>query len=86
VLARVGQEAHIIDLAVDPAHQHQRIAQALLVRSMTLCLKQGAQAVVLPLTKGNPAQETCAQLGFHAADCGEVAMWWRDGRQRQWRA
>lgn len=83
-LAQAGQDAHIIDLALDPAYQRRGIARALLVRSMTLCLKQGAQAVVLPLTMGNRAHETCVGLGFQAANCGEVAVWWRDGRQLVW--
>ncbi|MCD4686266.1 MAG: GNAT family N-acetyltransferase, partial [Anaerolineae bacterium] len=85
VLAQVDQDAHIIDLALDPAYQRRGIARALLVRSMTLCLKQGVRTVVLPLTTGNSARNTCIKLGFQAADCGEVAVWWRDGRQLVWR-
>jgi ribosomal protein S18 acetylase RimI-like enzyme len=78
-------DAQIVDLAVLPAHRRRGVARALLVRSMTVCQQRGLDAVGVAITTRNPARQLYNQLGFRPIDCGEVAIWWQDGRQLKWR-
>jgi ribosomal protein S18 acetylase RimI-like enzyme len=78
-------DAQVVDVAVLPAHRRRGVARALLVRSMTVCQQRRLDAVSVAITTRNPARPLYNQLGFHAVDCGEVAIWWRDGRQLKWR-
>ena len=80
------QNAQIIDLGVHPAHRRRGLARLLTVRSLAACMQLGVVRVNLGLTTRNPARLLCSQLGFQPADCGAVALWWRDGRQTAWRA
>jgi GNAT superfamily N-acetyltransferase len=78
-------EALVADLAVLPTHRRRGLARLLMVRCLTVCQQQGLAAVHLAVTTRNPARQLVNQLGFHPTDCGEVAIWWRDGRQLRWR-
>jgi len=43
--------------------------------------------VLLGVTAGNtPAVRLYEQLGFSLIGSNESAIWWRDGRQHNWRA
>jgi ribosomal protein S18 acetylase RimI-like enzyme len=77
--------AQIVDLAVLPAHRRRGVARALVVRSMTVCQRRGLDAVGVAITTRNPARLLYNQLGFRPTDCGEVGIWWQDGRQLRWR-
>ncbi len=80
-----GGGALVADLAVHEAHRRRGLARVLLVRSMTACFKQGVTSISFAATTRNPVRTLCNQLGFQAADCGEVGLWWRDGRQSAWK-
>ncbi len=75
----------VADMAVHPAHRRKGLARVLLARSMAACQSDGLATMGLAVTTRNPAHELYASLGFEAATCGDVAVWWRDGRQAQWR-
>lgn len=77
--------AVVKEIAVHPVYQRQGLARLLTVRSMAACLKQGLVSVSLAVTTRNPGRTLCNQLGFQATHCGEVAIWWHDGRQLVWR-
>lgn len=83
-LAQAANKAVVADLAVHPAHQHRGLARLLLLRSMNTCLRQGIHSVSLAVTTRNPVRALCNQLGFQATDCGDVGIWWHDGRQHEW--
>jgi ribosomal protein S18 acetylase RimI-like enzyme len=78
-------DAQIADLAVLPGHRRRGLARVLLVRSMTVCRQRGLDTVSVAVTTRNPARQLYNQLGFRPIDCGEVAIWWQDGRQLNWR-
>jgi GNAT superfamily N-acetyltransferase len=78
-------EALIADLTVQPAHRRRGLARLLMVRCLTVCQQQGLPVAHVAVTTRNPARQLANQLGFHPTDCGEVAIWWRDGRQLRWR-
>lgn len=80
-----NDSALIADLAVHPSHLKRGLAQVLLVRSMTLCYQQGLPSISFAVTTRSPVRELCDQLGFQETDCGEVGIWWRDGRQLAWK-
>ncbi len=84
-VSALNGEAHIIDLAVLPEHGDQGLERALLVRSLTACQQRGLDAVSVAITTRNPSRQLYNQLGFRPVDCGEVAIWWQDGRQLDWR-
>ncbi len=85
-LAIDEQVAQIIDLGVHAGHRRHGLARLLVVRSLAACMQLGVVRVSLGLTTRNPIRPLCSQLGFQPTDCGEVALWWRDGRQTAWRA
>jgi GNAT superfamily N-acetyltransferase len=82
---QAGNGALIADLATHPAHRRQGLARLLLIRSLGACLRLGIASATLAVTTRNPARQLVNQLGFRATDCGEVAIWWRDGRHLVWR-
>lgn len=84
-MALGGDGALIGDLAVHEAHRRRGLARVMLVRSMTTCFKQGVPSISFAVTTRNPIHSLCGQLGFRATDCGEVGIWWRDGRQSEWK-
>lgn len=84
-LVSAGEGAQVVDLGVDPAHRRRGLARAMLARSMAVCLRQGVVAVGAAVTTRNPVLQLVNQLGFQPVDCGEVAIWWRDGRHQPWR-
>ncbi len=79
------QNAQIIDLGIQASHRRRGLARLLAVRSLAACMELGVVRVSLGLTTRNPVRLLCTQLGFQPTDCGEVALWWRDGRQTVWR-
>lgn len=82
----VAQEmGFVADMAVHPAHRRKGLARVLLARSMAACQSDDLATMGLAVTTRNPARALYASLGFEAATCGDVAVWWRDGRQAQWR-
>jgi ribosomal protein S18 acetylase RimI-like enzyme len=85
-VSSTGGEALVVDLAIQSAHRRRGLARLLMVRCLTVCQQQGLSVVRLAVTTRNPARQLFNQLGFRATDCGEVAIWWRDGRQLRWRA
>ena len=82
---RSADSALIADLGVHPAHRRRGLARLLVVRSMAACLKQGLSAASFAVTTRSPVRQLCNRLGFQTTDCGEVAIWWHDGRQLAWR-
>ena len=78
-------EATVLDLAVHPQHRRRGLGRLLLARSMAACRAASLAAVVVAVTTRNPARRLADQLGFQPVTCGEVAIWWRDGRQIAWR-
>ncbi|RPI99430.1 MAG: GNAT family N-acetyltransferase, partial [Chloroflexi bacterium] len=82
---KAGHEAQIEDLAVHPSHRRRGLARVLLVRAMTIAQRQKQSAVTLSVTARNPVCALYNQLGFQPVHCGEVAIWWRDGRHMSWR-
>ncbi len=79
------EEATVLDLAVHPQQRRRGLGRLLLARSMAACRAAGLAAVTLAMTTRNPARRLADQLGFQPVACGEVAIWWRDGRQVIWR-
>jgi ribosomal protein S18 acetylase RimI-like enzyme len=84
-VSSAGREALIVDLAVCAPHRRRGLARLLMVRGLAVCQQAGISAVHLAVTTRNPARYLYNQLGFQTTDCGEVAIWWRDGRQLKWR-
>jgi GNAT superfamily N-acetyltransferase len=80
-----GGGALIADIAVHESHLRRGLARLMLTRSMTACFKQGVPSISFAVTTRNPIRNLCNQLGFQAVDCGEVGLWWRDGRQAEWK-
>ncbi len=78
-------EAQIVDLAVHPDFQRRGLGRLLLGRSLAFCHAAGLAAATLSVSSSNPARHLADQLGFLPVACGEVAIWWRDGRQLAWR-
>ena len=78
-------DAVVLDLAVHPQHRRRGLGRLLLARSMAACRAAGLATVTVGVTTRNPARCLADQLGFQPATCGEVAIWWRDGRQIVWR-
>lgn len=78
-------EAAVLDLSVHPQHRRRGLGRLLLARSMAACRAAGLVAVIVAVTTRNPARRLADQLGFQPVTCGEVAIWWRDGRQLAWR-
>jgi ribosomal protein S18 acetylase RimI-like enzyme len=83
--ATSGESALIGDLAVHPDYRRRRLARLLMVRAMVACFRQGLASVSLAVTTRSPMRPLCNQLGFQPTDCGEIALWWKDGRQSAWR-
>jgi GNAT superfamily N-acetyltransferase len=84
-IANAGGSAQVVDLSVHPAHRRRGLARSLLIRSLTVCLRQGLSAVSAAVTTRNMVRQLYNQLGFQTTDCGEVGIWWRDRRQIAWR-
>jgi GNAT superfamily N-acetyltransferase len=80
-VSQTNGSAVVVDIAVHPAYQRRGLARLLMVRSMTACLKQRLMSISLAVTTRNPGRSLCNQLGFQTTTCGEVAIWWYDGRQ-----
>jgi ribosomal protein S18 acetylase RimI-like enzyme len=80
-----AQDVQIEDLAVHPSHRRRGLARTLLVRAMTIAQRQKHSAVALSVTARNPVCALYHQLAFQQVHCGEVAIWWRDGRHMAWR-
>jgi ribosomal protein S18 acetylase RimI-like enzyme len=78
-------EAQIVNLAVHPAFQRRGLGRLLLGRSLAFCRAAGLAAATLSVSSSNPARHLADQLGFLPVACGEVAIWWRDGRHLAWR-
>lgn len=77
----MGVIAHV---AVHPEHRRRGLARFLMARAMYACEQQGLTMIGLAVTTRNPARSLYNQLGFQTTECGEVAIWWRDGRQLAW--
>ncbi len=77
--------ACILDLAIHPDHRKRGLARSLLIRGMRACGQQAIPAITVTFTLQNPARRIFDQLSFQPIDCGEIAIWWRDGRQLKWR-
>jgi len=64
-LHRVIDEAELRNLAVDPEHQHQGVAKALLEEARRRMLVQGARRIFLEVRASNaPALELYYSVGF----------------------
>jgi len=87
-LVAVTGTAHnsaLAGLAVDAAHRRRGLARLLVSRSMSVCLRQGCATMSAAVTTDSPARALLTALGFRAAECGTLAIWWRDGRHEAWR-
>jgi len=82
--ATAGENGQLVHLAVHPDHRERGLARVLVIRSLIACQQQGLPGVMVAVTTRNPARFLYNQLGFQTIDCGEVALWWRDGRQQRW--
>jgi GNAT superfamily N-acetyltransferase len=80
-----GEEGTIADVAVQARHRERGLGRLLMTRSMQVCWDQGIKTIHMAVTTRHPVRALCDQLGFQAVECGEVAIWWRDGRQLYWR-
>lgn len=72
-------------VAVEPRHQRRGLARALLLHSLNHYQQSACRSVELAITLRNPLVPLLRQLGFQPLACGEVALWWQDGRQMAWR-
>jgi hypothetical protein len=84
-VTQADDRALIVDLAAQPVPENTQMLRALLVRALTACSGQKLAAVDRVITKRDPTQPLYQQVGFQATECGEIAIWWRDGRQLAWR-
>ncbi|MCB9452465.1 MAG: GNAT family N-acetyltransferase [Anaerolineaceae bacterium] len=75
----------VADTAVHPAHRRQGLARLLLTQSIAACQADGLTKMGLAVTTRNPARNLYASLEFETATCGDLGVWWRDGRQLPWR-
>ncbi len=83
-IEQAGAQAQIVDHAVHPAHRGKGIGRALLLYSLAQCLESNMQAVTMGLSVRNPAMRLYQRAGFAPETCGDVAIWWLDGRQLAW--
>lgn len=82
--ARYGDRVRIVDLAVHPRYQRRGLGQVLVARALGACFNQGIVAVEWDVTTRNPARQLANRIGFQPVTCGEIGLWWRDGRQLPW--
>ncbi|MHB9133491.1 MAG: ribosomal protein S18-alanine N-acetyltransferase [Armatimonadota bacterium] len=62
----VGEEAHVVTLAVDPEYRRHRLGRRLMEALMQEARRRGASLVTLEVRVGNrPALGLYASLGFH---------------------
>jgi ribosomal protein S18 acetylase RimI-like enzyme len=84
--ADAGTMGFVADVAVDRAHRRRGLGRLLVVRAMEALVANQYPMVGLAVTEGNPAQTLYESLGYTAMQRGEIATWWRDGRQLAWAA
>jgi [ribosomal protein S18]-alanine N-acetyltransferase len=61
-----GEEAHVTNIAVDPAHHRRKVASRLLYELIVNAAEMGAQAVSLEVRVSNwGAQRLYGRFGFH---------------------
>ncbi|HEX3054164.1 MAG TPA: GNAT family N-acetyltransferase [Aggregatilineaceae bacterium] len=84
-ICTAGGMGFVADIAVHPAHQRRGLGRAMMMHSMRMCREQHYTQMGLAVTTRNPAQHLYEALGFRVVECGETAIWWRDGRQVAWR-
>ena len=77
----VADEAELLLLAVDPAHQHRGIGRRLLEQFVEQARASGVRRVHLEVRDGNPAVQMYRRAGFRPA--GRRPKYYRgsDGRQ-----
>jgi len=79
--------ALIVDLGVQPVHRRRGLGRALASAALQSLDRLECPIVLLGVTAGNtPAVRLYEQLGFSLIGSNESAIWWRDGRQHNWRA
>jgi [ribosomal protein S18]-alanine N-acetyltransferase len=89
----LGDEAHVTNIAVDPAHHRRKIASRLLFALISEARRRGASACTLEVRVANhAAQSLYHQFGFapvgirknYYAETGEDALiMWAEGLQTQ---
>lgn len=79
------ETATIVHLGVLPRYRRKGLARALLIYSLMGAQSAQLDGAELAVTTRNPARPLVEQLGFQPVECGDVAIWWRDGRQLAWR-
>ncbi|MBZ0277807.1 MAG: GNAT family N-acetyltransferase [Anaerolineae bacterium] len=75
----------VADMSIHPAHRRKGVARLLLRESMAACQHSNMPVVGLAVTTRNPARQLYESMGFSVAFCGQVGVWWRDGRHLRWR-
>ena len=61
-----GEEAHVTNIAVDPAHHRRKVASRLLFELIVNGIEMGAQAISLEVRVSNwGAQRLYGRFGFH---------------------
>ncbi|MFC1959866.1 GNAT family N-acetyltransferase [Chloroflexota bacterium] len=80
----MGMLPFISEVAVHPDHRRRGLGRLLVEHSMAALREQRFPLVGLVVTGGNPALKLYEKLGFHTIQVGEMAVWWRDGRQQRW--
>lgn len=84
MLAKSDDTVMIVDHAISPQHRAQGVGRILLLRSLIRCHQERVPTVMADVTRGYEAYNLYAHLGFQPTACGEVGIWWRDGRQKVW--
>ena len=67
LMRAVADEAELLLIAVDPAHQHRGIGQALVSDFITAATAKGATRLHLEVRDGNPAIALYERVGFTLA-------------------
>lgn len=77
--------AVLLDMGVHPAHRRRGLGQALVGAVLQNLTRMDYSMLLLIVTARNTAAlHLYEQLGFEVLNTGEMAIWWRDGRQRAW--
>ena len=76
----VMDEAHIINVAIDPEHRREKLGERLIVHILKEALEQGATCATLEVRVGNEAAiGLYSKLGF--TECGRRKKYYPDNKE-----